>query len=183
MGSKSRYGYRAPRPPPEWHEFRDIERSERRILSVLDLDGEVWGEDLPFDPDKALQKPFSKATREETDYTGYMGNDGLEVTHWYRSTVSAFLSVGFFTISTWVNTHCCSMIGSCDLPAGCVNELLPDWQEDEDTEEEGSETQEKSDESEDSDVVEVPPPAAASRPPNVVGLLCLWRARREESWR
>ncbi|KAK0736194.1 hypothetical protein B0T21DRAFT_411386 [Apiosordaria backusii] len=149
VGSKSRYGYRAPKPPPEWHEFSEIERSERKIQTLVDFNGEEMDSNLEFDEDNILQKtPFAKGEKEEMGYTGYMGNYGPEATHWYR--VSALVI--------------------CKRHK--VHELLPHWEGDEEEEQAEEETEtegeEETEEAEEDDLVEVlPPKPAVSRPLNV----------------
>ncbi|KAK4198007.1 hypothetical protein QBC40DRAFT_332331 [Triangularia verruculosa] len=142
VGSKNRYGgYRAPQPPPDWHEFREIE-STRRTMTLLDLDGEDLDDNLEFDSGNFLQKTaFSKGTKGEEGYTGYMGNYGPEATHWYRTTA--------LVICSWSE----------------LDYLFPAGWEHEEEAGGGSEESEDQEEKQVKSAVRAPPPTAAVRRP------------------
>lgn len=82
----------------DWHPFVDIIETEISIKRLVAADGRTVRQNLKLDEGELeerliqdVEDPFKKAEREETDYSGFTGNEGVSATHWYRMTIAVLV--------------------------------------------------------------------------------------------
>ena len=75
----------------DYHEI--TEKVKRQIIldRIVELDGTEVAKDLEFDEDLFMQEePFENEERDDEDYSGFTGNEGVSATHFYNRTVRFF---------------------------------------------------------------------------------------------
>ncbi|KAK0716376.1 hypothetical protein B0H67DRAFT_684362 [Lasiosphaeris hirsuta] len=89
-----------------WHSFIEVIETNVFIKKLVNAEGRALQTDVAIDMADLEQRliqdyenPFETAESEETDYTGFTGNEGVSATHWYRMTIAVIVpneAVDFF---------------------------------------------------------------------------------------
>jgi hypothetical protein len=70
------------------HTIGDILEDQVMLREVVDFHGNVVAQNLPVnETDFLMDDPFSHLDPDDEEYTGFTGNEGCNVTHWYWNTV------------------------------------------------------------------------------------------------
>ncbi|KAF3481101.1 uncharacterized protein GIQ15_03860 [Arthroderma uncinatum] len=74
-----------------YYEIEDLCDDDSSLKKVVDAEGNIVGTGLTIEPLDFVQRRVLDGKPTEEDYSGYTGNEGTSVTHFYRKTVAVIV--------------------------------------------------------------------------------------------